>query len=158
MPLVQSPLSKAAATLQQEIPTSPSAPRNDKFVRFVILLTKADNHNYRLAAQLLTLHLRAKSRLRRLRSETRLRTQPGGSWLPGGQTEEECGRKSYGCMRVSGIFNTSDFAVLLPTRLCRATFSPGEGLAPAALDSQNDNFPFITKKRPGFPGRFARII
>ena len=45
MPVVQSPLSKAAATIQQEIRTSPSAPRNDKLVSVVVLLTKTDNHN-----------------------------------------------------------------------------------------------------------------
>ena len=58
----QSPLSIDAGTIQQEIPTSPSeiycmiaagnhsypnrfATRNDKFVRFMLLLTKTDNHN-----------------------------------------------------------------------------------------------------------------
>ena len=62
MPVVQSPLSIDTGTIQQEIPTSPSeiycmiaagnhsypnrfATRNDKFVRFMLLLTKTVNHN-----------------------------------------------------------------------------------------------------------------
>ena len=41
---------------------------------------------------------------------------PGGSWLPKGQTEEECGRKTYVFASFPGVFSTSDFAVPLPTR------------------------------------------
>jgi hypothetical protein len=52
--------------------------------------------------------------------------------MPEGQTEEECGQKPNDFASLPGFFRSSDFAVPLPTSLRSATFSPGEGLAPAA--------------------------
>ena len=135
MPVVRSPLSKAAATIRQEIPTSPSAPRNDRFVRFVFLMTKTDNHNGWISyeAYIPTWLTR------------------WGSWrrcaLPFGEGAPERGRERYACARVRQPSLACTALFRQPFRA--ATFPGGEG-----ADSQNDYLP-DSGMLPKFISRFV---
>ena len=88
----------------------------------------------------ITPHLRAKSRLRRLRSETRLRAQSRGEGAPKGREWNAGDNPLCGtCKDLLKLFvllslllravSNITARIPLPTSLRSATFSPGEGLS-----------------------------
>ena len=88
--------------------------------------------------RLIAPHLRPKSRLRRLRSETHLRAQSRGEGAPKGREWNAGDNPPYGtCKDLLRLFvllslllrtvSTITARIPLPTSLRSATFSPGEG-------------------------------